>query len=135
VRRLLPWVVAGSLVVVAGVIAGVVLLTGGPDLSTSRAAADAAAAAFEANDVGEMEAIACESADGELTARYDYFTHDPSGSTGGISKAEVTRVIGREEYTSVAAEVRIDYAGNHSTDSLVGLVKENDAWCVDRLGV
>lgn len=121
--------------VLAGVVVLVVVLTGGPDLSTSRAAADAAADALEANDVGELEAIACESADEMLAATYDYFTHDRSGSAGGVSTAEATRVIGREEYDSVAVEVRIDYAGGDSALSLVVLAKENDAWCVDRLSV
>jgi hypothetical protein len=118
------WLLAGgAVVVVAAVVVLVVVLTSGADTSTPEGAAEVAVDAFGDKDEEALLAVLCTGAPNPL----DQIA--PPSPMVGADLGEVTQTADDE----AVAKITITYTES-SSDTEMGLVKENDEWCLAWLG-
>jgi hypothetical protein len=117
------WLVSGVAVfVLAVVVVLIVVLTNGPDTSTPEGAAEAAVDAFADKDADALAAVSCSDAANPL----DQVA--PSPLVG--AKLSTVRLAGTDE---AVAEVTVIYADSTS-QTKIGLVRENGEWCLAWFG-
>lgn len=119
-----PWLLAGgAVVVVAAVVVLVVVLTSGADTSTPEGAAEVAIDAFSDKDDEALLAVLCSGAPNPL---------DQMAAPSPLVGAELGEVRLTDDDQAVA-EVTVNFVES-STETEMGLVKENDAWCLAWFG-
>lgn len=117
------WLLAGgAVVVVAAVVVLVVVLTSGADTSTPEGAAEVAIDAFSDKDEDALVAVLCSGAQNPL----DQVAPSP------LVGAELGEVRLTDDDEAVA-EVTVNYVES-TTETEMGLVKENDDWCLAWFG-
>src|SRR5262245_10710122 len=117
------WLLSGVAVVVpAVVVVLVVVLTSGPDTSTPEGAAEAAVDAFADKDSDALTAVLCSGASNPLG----------QVAPSPMEDAELGTVQ-QDGADKAVAKVTVTYADS-SSDTEMGLSKENGEWCLAWFG-